>query len=83
MCRKSPAIAYYSRKIKTSNKKVLIEELKDAPIKKLDFNFMLDILDGFSYKELAEKYNKSEKRIGQWKHDLFIKLHAYDMQFLR
>ena len=83
MCRKSPAISYYARKIKTSNKKVLIQELEMAPLRKIEFNFMLDIVEGLSYKELAIKYNKSEKSIYQIKHDLFIRLHQFDMQNLR
>ena len=83
MCRKSPAVSYYARKIKTSNKKLLIQELEIAPLRKIEFNFMLDVLEGLSYKELAIKYNKSEKRIYQIKHDLFIRLHQFDMQNLR
>lgn len=79
MCAKLPATAYYTQKIKKTNRQVLLQELASAPIKKIDYAFMLDIIEGVSYKELAEKYHKSEARIYQWKRTLFERLHQYDM----
>lgn len=78
MSAKLPAIAYYTYKVRTTGKRELIEELKNAPISEKDFNFLLDIINGFSYKQLADKYEKSEARIYQWKRNLFERLHRYD-----
>lgn len=83
MCRKTPAFAYYNHKIKTTRKSILIKEWQDAPITNLDLEFLQGILNGLSYQELSEHFNKSESRIGQWKRSLFEKLHRFDMQKLR
>lgn len=52
-------------------------ELMQAPIKAQDRQFLLDILEGMSYKELSIKYNKSISRIAQWKRNLYDKLADY------
>jgi len=83
MCRKTPAFAYYNRKLKTTRKSVLLTEWQDAPITQIEFEFLQEILNGKSYQELAEQFNKSVSRIGQWKRSLFEQLHRFDMQKLR
>jgi hypothetical protein len=82
MCKKSPAVAYYSRKIKTTSRSELIDEIMDSPLSQKDISFMIDILDGMSYQELATKYNKSKPRISQWKRTCFEKLQYFDYRKL-
>lgn len=77
---KTPAVAYYTRKIRTTDRIVLLDQLDRAPLRKNDRRFMFDVIEGLTYKELAEKYNKSESRIYSWKRELFEKLTLYDRQ---
>lgn len=79
---KTPAVAYYSRKIKTTKRSTLYDQIEDAPLKKAERNFLFDIIEGLSYKELAIKYCKSESRIYKWKRELFERMHKYDTQKL-
>lgn len=78
--RRSPAVAYYERKIRTTRRSVLYEEIEDAPLKIMDRNFLHDVIDGLSYKELSVKYCKSTSRIYRWKRSLFERMHKYDLQ---
>ena len=82
MGRKSPAFAYYARKIQMTSRSKLIAEWQDAPIALRDKSFLCDILDGFSLKELASKYNMTISGVAKRKHKLFIHLHRYDMRNL-
>lgn len=79
MCRKSPAVAYISKKIKLSARSEFVDEIMDSPLSMKDINFMMDILSGMSYFELAEKYQKSKARISQWKRTCFETLHRYEL----
>jgi uncharacterized protein YjcR len=54
----------------------------DSPLSQKDISFMIDILDGMSYQELATKYNKSKPRISQWKRTCFEKLQYFDYRKL-
>lgn len=49
----------------------------EAPIRKKDIDFLQDCVIGLSYKELAEKYGKSEARICQWKRKVYEQLFYY------
>lgn len=79
---KTPAVAYYSRKIRTTTRSQLYDQIEDAPLKRADRNFLYDIIEGLSYKELSLKYSKSESRIYKWKRELFERMHKYDTQKL-
>ena len=59
--RKSKPVAYCENKIMTTERSSLYRQLEEAPIKRIECEFMKDIADGMQYKELAEKYNKSQK----------------------
>lgn len=79
---KSNSVAYVVRKIKTTGRSQLMEELQEAPLNETERNFILDIINGLSYSELAAKYNKSESRIGKWKRELCERLARYDKRKL-
>lgn len=79
---KTPAVAYFDHKIKTTPRRKMYEQIEDAPLKKIDRHFLYDVIEGLSYKELSEKYNKSESRIYQWKRQLYELLSKYDYQHL-
>lgn len=75
--RKTPAVAYITRLIRTTSKTGLKKILQESPLKTRDINIILDYADGASYKELAAKYNKSPQRINQWKRNAYEQLHFY------
>lgn len=75
---KSKPVAYCERKFMTTSRKSLLQQLEDMPIKRSDYAFIVDVINGMPYKELAEKYNKSVSRIGKWKHDVCAKILQYD-----
>lgn len=75
--RKTPAVAYITRLIRTASKTELKNILQESPLKTQDIKLILDYADGASYKELAAKYNKSPQRINQWKHKIYCDLHFY------
>lgn len=77
---KSPAVAYYARKIKTTRRSLLQAEIEDAPLNNNERSFLIDIVAGLSYKELAYKYSLSQSRIAKWKRNVFERMHKYDMQ---
>ena len=81
MC-KSPAVAYYTRKIRSTSRQKLYDEIEDAPLRKKDRYFLLDIVEGMTYKELAGKYYKSEAAIYKWKRKVFESMFRYDMQHI-
>lgn len=84
MCRKSPAITYVYKKIRTTLKSVFISELKDYPLTESEFEFFAAILQGASIAELSEKFCKSPSRISQWKREVCEKIHAFDIaNFMR
>ena len=75
--RKTPAVAYITRLIKTTSRAQLIDMLTDSPLKTTDIYLLLDYADGMSYKELAAQYNKSVQRINQWKRKIYEELAYY------
>lgn len=79
MSKKSIGLTYYKNKIKVTPKSQLLTQLRDAPISDKDYNFMIEVLSGSSYSELARTFQKSEARIYQWKRTLFQKLYEYDI----
>lgn len=82
MCRKSPSVAYVYKKISTTRKSVLYEELEDSPLSIRDYAFMCDIIAGLCIQELADKYHKTPARISQWKREVCEKVHAFDIAIL-
>lgn len=77
--RKSPAVAYYSRKIRITSKEELYQELEEAPLKTKEFAFVADIIEGLELEDLATKYHISYSRVTKWKREIFEVLHAYDL----
>ena len=82
MGKKSPAFAYYARKIQITSRSKLVAEWQDAPITLRDRAFLHDILDGLSLKGLASKHNITVSGVAKRKHKLFVRLHRYDMRNL-
>lgn len=80
---KTPGMAYISRKIKTTSRTEMNAFIADSPLKARDKNFMQDILEGLSLKELQSKYDKSESRIAQWKRSTFEQLFQYEYSQIR
>lgn len=81
--KKSKGVAYISRKITTTSRSEMQNFIADSPLKKRDRDFMTDILEGLSYKELESKYNKSQARIAQWKRTVFETLQRYEYESIR
>lgn len=81
--RKSPSVAYYIIKIRTTPKSALYAELEDAPLRSREYAFISDIIEGLNMKELSDKYNLSQSRIAKWKREIFEKMHSYDMACIR
>ena len=75
--RKTPAVAFITRLIKTTPRPKLIKLLCDSPLKPRDIYLILDYADGMSYKELAAKNHKSIQRINQWKRQIYEDLAHY------
>jgi len=75
--RKTPAVAYIARLIKTTGKPELLRILQESPLTPQEINLFMDYANGASYKELAQKYNKSPQRINQWKRNIYEQLHFY------
>jgi len=82
MCRRSPAVAYVYKKISTTRKSVLYEELEDSPLSVRDYAFMCDIIAGLCIQELSDKYHKTPARISQWKREVCEKVHAFDIAIM-
>lgn len=82
MSRKTPAVAYITRLIRTTGRNDLLELLYNSPLRQKDIALLLDYAEGVSYKELAEKYGKSPQRIYQWKRNIYENLHFYLVQRL-
>lgn len=79
MCRKSPSINYFYKKVRTTKKTVLMEQLQESPLTLAEFNFILSIIDGMSIKELSEKFHKTPSRISQWKREVCEKIQTFDL----
>lgn len=81
--KKSPAVAYYCRKIRITSKEQLYQELEDAPLSSREFAFIADIIEGLKLEELSRKYKLSYSRIASWKREMFEVMHAYDLNRLK
>lgn len=77
---KSPAVAYYTRKIRSTDRFTLYNEIDNAPLTRKDRHFLYDIIEGLSYKELAVKYCISEAGIYKWKRKTFETMHRFYMR---
>lgn len=75
--RKTPAVAFVTHLLKTTSKSELRALLYDSPLKPQDIAIIMDYAAGMSYKELAQKYNKSVQRINQQKRNAYEQLHFY------
>ncbi len=83
MCKKSPSVAYFEKKYRTTKKSEFFDWLDDSPLNTRDYSFISDVVEGLSNKELADKYHKSESRIARWKREVCEKLQEYDVATLR
>lgn len=83
MCRKSPAVSYVYKKIRTTKKSELQEHLKDIPITDQEYCFICDVIAGLNITELSDKYNKSLSRTSQWKREICEKIHTFDIANLK
>lgn len=61
----------------TKPKSIIIAELNDAPLKAREVEFMTDIINGASYKELQDKYNLSLNGVYNKKVTCINKLYRY------
>lgn len=82
MCRKSPAVAYITRLIKTTGRADLMAILDNSPLKTKDKELLLDYADGASYEELAQKNNITTAAIYARKRQIYEQLHFYLVQKL-
>lgn len=83
MCTKSPSVAYYNQKIRTTKKSQLLIEWADAPLTEKEKNFLLDVLEKTPIKELSSKYCMTDSGISKYKRRIFEKLHQFDMFQIR
>ena len=83
MCKKSPSVAYFDKKRRTTKKSEFYDWLDDSPLSTKDYALISDVVEGLSNKELADKFHKSESRIARWKRDVCEKLHEYDIATLK
>lgn len=77
---KSKSVIYVTRMITTTPRSELYNLIKDFPLKRSEINFLIDIVEGLSYKELAIKYSKSTSRIGKWKREICDKVQKFQMR---
>ena len=77
MCKKSPAVNFVYRKIRTTRKSEMLQLLEESPLTENELSFMKDIIAGLSITELSEKHFKTASRISQWKREVCEKLHAF------
>lgn len=83
MCRKSPSVAYFYKKIRTTRKSELFDWLDDSPLTTREYAFISDVIEGLSLDELALKFHKTPSRISHWKRELCEKLHEFDIATAR
>lgn len=83
MCNKSPSVAYYEHKIKTTKKSQLLIEWSDAPLTEKERQFLVDVLERTPLKELSAKYYMTDSGISKYKRRIFEKLHQFDMFQIR
>lgn len=83
MCRKSPAVKHFYKKIISTKKSDLYAELEDSPLNVHEYAFACDIIAGLNLVELAEKYHLSYSRTSQWKREVCEKVLAFDVANMR
>lgn len=83
MCKKSPSVNYFYRKIQTTKKSELFAQLEESPLTEGEYSFIRDVIKGLSIMELSEKYFKTPSRISQWKREVCEKIHAFDIANLK
>lgn len=83
MCRKSPSVAYFYRKVRTTKRSELFAWLNDSPLTTIEYAFIHDIICGLSLAELSAKFHKTPSRISHWKREVCDKIHEYDMANLK
>lgn len=83
MCRKSPSLFYFCKKLRTTPKSEFYEWLDDSPLNTREYAFICDVVEGFSLTELADKYHKTASRCSHWKREVCEKLHQYDIANLK
>ena len=79
MCKKSPAVNFVYKKIRTTRKSEMLKLLEESPLTAVELSFMQDIIAGLSITELSEKHFKSPSRISQWKREVCEKIHAFEI----
>ena len=83
MCRKSPSLAYFDKKVRTTRKSELFDWLDDSPLTTREYAFISDVIEGLSLVELADKFHKTPSRISHWKKEVCDKLQEFDVATLR
>lgn len=83
MCKRSPAVNYVYKKVSTTKKSVMQEQLKEIPLTTTEYNFINDVIAGLSIMELSDKYNKSPSRTSQLKREICEKIHAFDIAIFK
>ena len=79
MSKKSPAVNYVCKKINTTRKSELYEQLKDSPLTERELDLVDKIIRGQSIVELSECFHLSPSRISEWKREVCEKIHAFDL----
>ena len=79
MCKKSPAVNYVYKKISTTRKSEIIEQLKDSPLTERELELIEGMIRGQSIVELSEHFHLSHSRISEWKREVCEKIHSFDL----
>lgn len=83
MSKKTPALSYFYKKIETTKKSVLYNQLEDSPLSVHEYSFACDLIAGLTLLELSEKYHLSYSRTSQWKREVCEKIHTFDLANLK
>lgn len=83
MSKRSPAVSYVYKKIRTTPKSVMLEMLHDSPLTARDLSLIEDLILGLSIKELSDRYNLSQSRILKWKREVCEKVQRFDVANFR
>ena len=79
MCKKSPSVVYFFKKVRTTRKSELFDWLDDSPLSTKEYAFISDVIEGLSLIELADKFHKTPSRISHWKREVCEKLLEFDV----
>lgn len=83
MCKKSPAVNYVYKKISTTRKSELFEQLKDSPLTERELDLIDKMVRGQSIVELSDHFHLSYSRISEWKREVCEKIHSFDLANLK